>query len=199
MKTLKFYGLFLCSLLFLSCADFQAGLYLVFIDKYNGQEIKNNEPNVRAFLEKVLTSPENYKIELYKRTGISSQFKRTKLLEHSFYVISDQNGEYHTISFYGTAIAFSSQGTWAMDSDSDLGSYNMYLKKSNKWDVTKVITANSINVEGTVKNILKKADMNVYFYYKDHITKKPNMNNCNTAVDETIVFEETTPQTEETP
>jgi hypothetical protein len=194
MKTLKNCIFFLCSLLFFSCADFQAGLYLVFIDKYNGQELKNNEPNVKAFLECVLAAPENYKLEVYKRTGINSQLKRTKLLEHSFYVVSDQNGAYHTISFYGTAIAFSSKGTWVMDSDSDLGSYNMYLKNSNKWDVTKVIEKNSINVEGTIRNIINKLDMHITFYYKDHIKKKPNMNNCNTAMKETIVFEKTSPQ-----
>jgi len=198
MKTLRFFVFFLCSLLFFSCANFQAGLYLVFIDRYNGKEIQNNEPNVRAYLERILTTPENYRMEVYKRTGISSQLKRTKLLEHSFYVISDRNGAYHTISFYGTAIAFISQGTWAMDSDSDLNSYNMYLQDKNKWDVTKVITE-EINVEATVKNIIKKLDMHVTFYYRDHLNKKPNMNNCNTALRETIVFNKTFRITDELP
>jgi hypothetical protein len=156
----------------------------------------NNEPYVRDFLVSILETPENYNMELYKRTGISSQFKRTRLLEHSFYVITDQNGASHTLSFYGTAIAFISQGTWALDSDSDLGSYNMYLINSNKWDVTKIITDNSINVEATIKNIIKKIDMHVTFYYRDHIDKKPNMNNCNTAVKETIVFNRTNPLNE---
>jgi len=187
MKALRIFVFFLCSLLFFSCSSFQAGLYLVFIDRYNGKEILNNEPNVRAYLERILAAPENYRMEVYKRTGISSQLKRTKLLEHSFYVITDRNGAYHTISFYGTAIAFISQGTWAMDSDSDLNSYNMYLSDKNKWDVTKVVTE-EINVEATVRNIIKKLDMHVTFYYRDHIRKKPNMNNCNTALRETIVF-----------
>jgi len=191
MKYIKICVFFLCSLLFFSCASFKAGLYLLFIDKYNGQEIKDNEPNVRDFLEGVLTAPENYKLDVYKRTGISFQFKRTKLLEHSFYVISDQDGAYHTISFYGTAIAIFSKGTWTMDSDSDLDSYNMYLKNRNKWDVTKVVTEDSINVEETVKNIINKLDMHVTFYYRDHIKKKPNVNNCNTAMRETIVFDKT--------
>jgi len=187
MKALRICVFFLFSLLFFSCANFQAGLYLLFIDRYNGKEILNNEPNVKAYLERILASPENYRIEVYKRTGISSQLKRTKLLEHSFYVITDRNGVYHTISFYGTAISFISQGTWAMDADSDLNSYNMYLDNKNKWDVTKVITE-EINVEATVKNIIRKLDMHVTFYYRDHLHKKPNMNNCNTALRETIVF-----------
>jgi len=74
-----------------------------------------------------------------------------------------------------------------MDADSDLNSYNMYLDNKNKWDVTKVITE-EINVEATVKNIIRKLDMHVTFYYRDHLHKKPNMNNCNTALRETIVF-----------
>jgi len=193
MKFIRFCALLLFSLLFFSCSSFQAGLYLVFIDRYNGQEIKDNEPNVKAFLEGVFSAPENYSIEVYKRTGISSQLKRTKLLEHSFYVITDTNGVYHTISFYGTAIAFTSPGTWAMDADSDLNSYNLYLQNKNKWDVTKVITEDSINTEETVKNILKKLDMHVTFYYRDHIKKKLNKNNCNTALRETIVFNKTPP------
>jgi hypothetical protein len=193
MNTSKIYLIFLLSLLFVSCANIKAGLYLIFVDRYNGQEIKNNEPNVRSFLENALSAPENYNLEVYKRTGISAQFKKTKLLEHSFYVISDQNGEFHTISFYGTAIAFFSQGTWAMDSDSDLSSYNMYLKNSNKWDVSKVNAENGINVEGTIKNIINKLDMHVTFYYKDHIKKKLNMNNCNTAMKETVVYNKPVP------
>jgi len=187
MKALRFFVFFICSFLLFSCANLQAGAYLLFIDRYNGKEILNNEPNVRAYLERILTTPENYRMEVYKRTGISSQLKRTKLLEHSFYVITDRNGAYHTISFYGTAIAFSSQGTWAMDADSDLNSYNMFLENKNKWDVTKVIT-DEINVEATVRNIIKKLDMHVTFYYRDHLRKRPNMNNCNTALRETIVF-----------
>jgi len=198
MKAIRICVFFLFSLLFFSCANFQAGLYLVFIDRYNGKEILNNEPNVRSYLEGVLATPENYRMEVYKRTGISSQLKRTKLLEHSFYVITDRNGAYHTISFYGTAIAFISQGTWAMDADSDLNSYNMYLDNKNKWDVTKVITE-EINVEATVKNIIRKLDMHVTFYYRDHLNKRPNMNNCNTALRETIVFKKTPRISDEIP
>jgi len=191
VTSLKTGLLILFCLFFYSCANFQTGLYLLFIDKYDGTEIKNNEPNVRNYLVGILSAPENYHIEVYKRTGISAQLKRTKLCEHSFYVITDRNGVYHTISFYGTAIKFSSQGTWAMDADSDLDSFNLFLQNNNKWDVTKVNYDNTINIEETVRNIIKKLDMNVMFYYRDHIKKKPNMNNCNTALRETIVFNKT--------
>jgi hypothetical protein len=179
--------LIIFSLFFYSCANLKAGIYLLTIDKLNGNEIKKNELYVREYLEGVLITPEEYDIEAYKRTGLSFQLKKTKLLEHSFFVITDQNSAYHTLSFYGTDFTFYSEGAWVLDSDSDLGSYNMYLVNNNKWDVAKIKTKSNIDVKETIINIIEKLDSNITFYYRDHIRKKPNMNNCNTMLYETLV------------
>jgi hypothetical protein len=175
------------TLIFCSCSTIQTGIYLVSIDQKNGDRILQNEINVRMFLKNILKTPEEYIIQGFERTGLSSRLKRSALIVHSFYLITDKTGSYHTLSFYGTKIAFYSEGAWALDADSDVGSYELYLDGPNPWSVKEIKTENRINVQETVKNILKKMDSDITFYYKDHVNNKPNMDNCNTALRETLV------------
>ena len=178
----------LAALSFNSCSSIQAGIYLVSIDSLNGETILGNQLNVRVFLEDVIHSYDRYSIKAFERTGISFQFKRTKLLTHSFYLLINNTGEYHTLSFYGTNISFYSEGAWVLDADSDMESYNGYTIGNNRWDVIEVFLDNTIDVRKTLMNIIDKMDKGITFYYKDHIKKKPNVNNCNTALHETIAF-----------
>ncbi|MDR2553002.1 MAG: hypothetical protein LBD31_07560 [Treponema sp.] len=170
----------------MSCSSIQAGLYLASVDKDNGPAILNNEVEVRRLLEDMLASWEQYSMKAFVRTGISFQFKRTKLLTHSYYVIvSNNNGKFHTLSFYGTKMSFYSEGAWALDADSDMTSYTMYLEGNNQWDVMELFP-DMIDTKKTLRNILDKMQSGVTYYYKDHIINKPNMDNCNTALYETI-------------
>jgi hypothetical protein len=151
----------------------------------NGEDILKNEIKVKTILQEILIKPENYSIKAHERTGISFQFKRTELFVHSFYVIADKNGEYHTLSFYGTKIAFYSEGAWILDGDSDMTAYIMFLNEDNQWDV--VVKEKEIDLLETIGKIIKKIESNVTYYYKDHIKDKTNMDNCNTALYETLV------------
>jgi hypothetical protein len=176
-----------CTFVLYSCSSLQAGVYLSSVDKMDKENILKNEMVVKTILEKMLIGPEYYTLKAYERTGINFQFRRTNLIVHSFYVIINQDGEYHTLSFYGTEIAFYSEGAWIIDSDADAQAYAMFLEGKNNWDVAEIRTENDINVQETIRNIVKRIESDVTYYYKDHIKNKPNMDNCNTALHETLV------------
>jgi hypothetical protein len=160
---------------------------LSIIDVKSGDQILSDERNVREFLEKILESPEEYVITAYVRCLTKDQIKRTKLMTHSYYVITHPSrNEFHTLSYFGTKFAFSSEGAWAMDTDLDMSSYRNYITINNKWDVTEIKTGSGIDTEKTVKNIIKKMDGDVHYYYRDHLRNKPGMDNCNTALWETL-------------
>ncbi|MDR0387175.1 MAG: hypothetical protein LBH57_03985 [Treponema sp.] len=155
------------------------------IDKLDGDAILQNELEVKNYLETILNDPEHYMIKAYERTGVSAQIRRTELVVHSFYVIFEE-GDFHTLSFYGTNMGFYSEGAWIMDSNSDRESFIMYTESENKWDVIEIKTTNEIDIVETTKNILDKIKSNVTYYYKDHLDDRPNMDNCNTALYETL-------------
>jgi hypothetical protein len=168
------------------CSSLQAGIYLSSVDPLKENEILENERGVKSFLADIITAPDNYVIKAYERIGVAFQIKRTRLLTHSFYVISGVNNEYHTLSFYGTKIAFYSEGAWIMDADSDFSSYKMFIEGQNNWDVKEIATKRKIDTERTVSNILSKIDSDITYYYKDHIKNKAERDNCNTALMETL-------------
>ncbi|MDR1231771.1 MAG: hypothetical protein LBK61_10265 [Spirochaetaceae bacterium] len=165
-------------------------MYLIFTDRDKGKAILANEPNVKTILENIAGSFDNYTMKAFSRTGINFRIKQTELLTHSFYVILFDNGEYHTLSFYGTEIATYSEGAWAYDTESDISSYQMYLEGDNKWNVQELFQGDTINIRDTLRNILNKIGSGTTYFYKDHIFNKPNMNNCNTALYETVELEQ---------
>jgi hypothetical protein len=173
---------------FCSCSSIQAGLYLLLIDDDNGETLLHNEPNLKIFLENVINSHENYSINVFSRTAVAFQIKRNKLLTHSYYLINCIDGTYWTLSFSGTKFWFYSKGAWALNTDSDINSYRMYLEGHNKWDVEEMFTEWNIDVQKTLTNIINKMDSGTTYYYKDHLKNKPGMDNCNTALYETIVI-----------
>jgi hypothetical protein len=174
-----------------SCSTIQTALYLLLIDDNNGEIILQNEKNVREFLEQVVETHENYTIRTFVRTAINSQIKRTKLITHSYYVLIANEDNYYTLSFYGTKMTFYSEGAWALNADSDFNSYRMFMEGNNKWDVTEIFVGRNIDVRQTILNVIGAIDSDVTYYYRDHIKKKKNMHNCNTALYETIVFSDT--------
>jgi len=180
-------SIMVCVLVLCSCTSLRAGIYLLTIDKINGEKILQNESSVKNFLQEIINTSEYYTFKIYKRKAINFQFKKTRLLVHSFYAITNNDGEYHTLSFYGTDFDFYSKGAWILDSDADIASYISYLEGKNDWTVEEIKTDNRINVPETAEKIITKIESSITFYYKDHIRDKTNMDNCNTALKETFV------------
>jgi hypothetical protein len=87
-------------------------------------------------------------------------------------------------------MSFHSKGAWAIDTKSDRTSYELYIAGENKWDVEEIRTERGINTHRTVENILRKMDEGNTYYYKDHIKNLYGMDNCNTALMETLVENE---------
>jgi hypothetical protein len=114
--------------------------------------------------------------------------KRTKTWEHTYFVINNLDGEFHTLSFYGTVFTFYSEGAWALDTDYDYVPYKLYLDGRNDYDILEIWKSDDINFVETIKNIIKKIDSNITYYLLDHINNRDNIDNCNTAVIESIIF-----------
>jgi len=186
-------GIILCViLLFSSCSSFQAALYLLLIDRNDGAYFLDKEQSIKSFLQNVADLHDQYTIRTFARTAIYYQIKRTKLVTHSYYVLNcSVDNEYYTLSFYGTKISFNSKGVWTLNADSDIYSYRMYLNGDNRWDVAETNQGRTINVHQTVLNVMDNIDLNANYYYRDHIKKKKGSYNCNTAMNDTIVFLDT--------
>jgi len=183
------YLLFALCLSFSSCSSILSGLYSTFVNEYNIDENIANEKNILTFLENVLDKSNEYTISVYERNLTKRQMKKTKLRHHGYYVIKAlPSDEYHTVSFYGTTITFYSNGVWMMDSNSDIASCEGYISGKNRWDVSVIAKADDIDKEETIKNIISKIENRVTYYYRDHIKDRPGVDNCNTAVRETLVM-----------
>jgi len=172
---------------FHSCASFREKLFVDLIDKNNGDYFLVHEDNVKQFLEEVIAFCESFTTRAYMRNIFTFQKKRTKLLTHSFYVITNDADEYHTVSFYGSAMDFYSRGVWVMDSDSDKTAYAAFLAGDDSWDVSEIFILYGIDTEKTVGKILIMMDNSARYYYRDHLANKLNVYNCNTALTETLV------------
>jgi hypothetical protein len=158
----------------------------MFIDDNNGSQILQNENNVKSYLEEIAREYDDYEFSIYERIGIKHQAKRTKLLTHSYLIITRvSTGEFHTLSYYGTKFAPYSEGAWSMDSDSDLISYLAYVQGKNTWDVKRINI--DIDTLRTIGKIIEKINSGISYYYLDHLDKRPNFNNCNTALRESVV------------
>jgi hypothetical protein len=170
----------------LSCVSIENGLYTFLIDNRTGVNLLEDQGKVREFLENILSMPENFNFTAYERCVLSFQKKRTKLMVHSYYVITDTfRDNFHTLSFYGTRFAMNCGGVWALDTDSDMASYISYLFGQTNWDINKIDV--DIDTVETAKLILQKMDSDARYYYRSHIKRKQGANNCNTALWETIV------------
>ncbi|GHT97981.1 hypothetical protein FACS1894142_3680 [Spirochaetia bacterium] len=162
-------------------------MYVLSTDSGVFKKALENEPDVKLFLTYVFNNPEKYTITAFTRGAISYKLEKTELLTHNYYVLHETETQFHTLSFSGTAKAYHSKGAWTLDSDTDLESYVWFLEGENKWKVVEIKTANGIDTKATVFNILEKINSTITYYYKDHLKDKPDMHNCITALEETIV------------
>ena len=109
------------------------------------------------------------------------------MLTHGYYLFAKPStGEYHTLSFYGTKFALYSKGVWVIDSDSDVSAYLRYITGKNEWDVAEISVAGGINTMRTARNITKRMNQGMGYYYLNHLRNVSGNDNCNTALLETI-------------
>jgi hypothetical protein len=100
------------------------------------------------------------------------------------------DGTYHTLSFSATGKWATSEGAWAMDTETDIVSYIDYLEGNNKWEVEEIRANNTINTRLTIMNILSKIRSDVTYYFRSPLKNNDMHDNCNTALLETLVVNE---------
>jgi hypothetical protein len=64
----------------------------------------------------------------------------------------------------------------------------MYLEGKNKRDLIELFPEYTIDTKLTLKNIIKIIDSGVHYYFRNHLARKPQVNNCNTALYTTVVL-----------
>jgi len=170
-----------------SCSTIKIGAELIAVD-FDGNALLNNEVHVKEKLLEILLEHENYTMTGFTRKAISPKVERTLHHYHSFYIVSFDENRYFALSFSGTKKWFRSTGAWAINTNTDVSSYLSYLYDNNEWDVQEIHLKKGINTEMTLKNIIHKIDDdNITYYYNDHINDENNMENCNTALQNTLV------------
>ncbi len=171
---------------FSGCASLQASYYVLTAD-FNGDTVLEKEQKVRVELEQVIKNAKLYIIKAYSRSAISYNVKKTKDTTHSFYVFLNENGEFKTLSFCATRKLPSSEGAWALNTETDIESYENYIRKNNFWHVEEIKTQKGINTQETAKKILEKTNSNTTYYYRSTPNENDDTDNCNTALLETLV------------
>jgi hypothetical protein len=146
-----------------SCTTLRIGIRLL-MNGFDGSELIEKEGEVKEILETISLSPGNYSMAAYTRRAFTPEFERTKLLYHSFYTVTDDEGFLITLSFCGTKIGTKSKGVWAINTDSDLGSYLSFINGINEWEVWKIGVDNGINTEMTINNILNHMEKEIIYY-----------------------------------
>jgi hypothetical protein len=174
------------SLTVTSCTTIKIGIELI-RQGFDGSDLIEKEGEVKKILETISLSPENYTMAAYTRRAFTPEFKRTKILYHSFYTVTDGGTFLITLSFCGTRIKTKSKGVWAINTEADMQSYLRYKNAINDWEVMEIAVDNGINTEMTINNILNHMEKDIIYYYKDHIKDKKGMENCITALHNTLV------------
>jgi len=169
-----------------SCSIVKIGIELLTSD-LDGNELIKNEAQVKSDLETLLLSPGKYRITGYTRRIFSPEIKRTPSRYHSFYVVTSNEMTFFTLSFSGTKKTLYSEGAWAINTQPDINSYTSFKYGANEWDVQEIQITRGINTELTIKKVLYRIDNNITYYYNDHIDNKGGMENCNTAVQNTLI------------
>ena len=155
----------------------------------NEKALLQNESNVEKFLYKIMQNPEDYSMTVYQRKAVFPG-KRNNKMTHSFCLIKQYStNEVYTLSFNGTKKAIYSEGAWGLNTETDVVSYDSYKYGKNRYDMSILFGCDRINVEETAENILDSIASATTYYLFDHTHDKPNVENCNTALYNTIAFD----------
>ena len=153
------------------------------------EELLSSEKSVERFLERIQQNPDDYYISVYERKALKPFFPKKTLTTHSLYVITEiTTGDVYTLSFNGTKFRINSEGAWGLNTETDIISYDSYKAGLNKYDMKLVFGCDKINVAETAQNIINSINSSTSYFLFDHINDKPNVENCNTALYNTIGF-----------
>jgi hypothetical protein len=178
---------FSCIFVLAGCASIHAYMY-VLTKSYDGKAVLKKEGDVEYILKQIIENEAQYTMKAYTRTAISYKVKKTKDTTHSFYVITCDGEKYQTLSFSATGKWAVSKGAWAMNTDTDIASYEDYFAygAGSKWNVEEIETKNGINTQKTITNVVAKINSDNTYYYRAKVNKNDKVDNCNTALLETI-------------
>lgn len=126
-----------------------------------------NKIRAREFLQGVLDSPEGYEVKAYHRRPYSTETKKTVFKIHYFYVYYKDDTMLHTLVFTGTPKGSEHKGSWMLDADTDVESYNLYIKADNPWQVEEYQNAKGqtkLDKIKTTQNIIKRLDRDFRFF-----------------------------------
>jgi hypothetical protein len=176
----------LCVLAMTGCTSLHAYMYVLAMD-YDGNAVLAKKENVKNLVLGIIENADNYTMRAFTRTAISYKIKKTENTSHSFYVITRGRGDaYQTLSFSATGKWATSKGAWAIDTDTDISSYGDYLEGINRWHVEEIETERGIDTLMTLTNVVEKMENNITYYYRAKVNNDDKIDNCNTAVLETL-------------
>jgi hypothetical protein len=159
----------------------------VLAEKYDGNAVLKKEEDVKYILAEILENADLYTMRAYTRTAISYKIKKTRSTTHSFYVIMREGEGYQTLSFSATGKWATSEGAWAINTDADISSYEDYLGGENKWAVEEIETEKGLYALRIISNIVEKIESDITYYYRANVNAEDKIDNCNTALLETLV------------
>jgi hypothetical protein len=168
------------------CTSLYAYMY-VLTTEYDGIVVLKKEGDVKKILKQIIEDADQYIMKAYTRTAISYKIRKTNDTTHSFYVIMRAGEMYVTLSFSATGKWATSEGAWAINTDTDISSYEIYLTGENRWHIEEIKTNKGINTLRTITNILEKIESDTTYYYRAPVNKNDKIDNCNTALLETLV------------
>lgn len=156
-------------------------------------DIISDQHELIVFLENIIDSQEFFNVEVLSRKTFNPLTKQTKLMTHSFYLITLSDGSYYTLSFSNANLnifKFKDDGIWILNKATDINSYNLFIKGRNIWNVEYKYEESLLDSYQTINNIINSIRINAKYYYKDHLNDKPNSFNCNSALNETVAFKQ---------
>ena len=157
------------------------------------EDLINAEAKVSVFLNNIKNNPDNYSFDVYQRKALGKG-KRTDLMLHSLYVVTDKtSGEETTLSFNGTKLGLNSTGAWATNTEMDVSSYQSLKNGDNAFDMVHLVFGTMIDTEKTAINIINSINSNTTYFAVDHKINKPNAENCNTALINSVSIKQILP------
>ncbi|MGX8679101.1 MAG: hypothetical protein ACQGQO_08370 [Sphaerochaetaceae bacterium] len=136
----------------------------------------DNPVIVREFLIDVLEFPEGREVKAYNRRAYAIDNKKTLFTSHSFYAFLKDGKLEHTLVFTATPKGSERNGSWMLDAQSDVDSYNLYLYSDNPWELEQYVKRKNnlgLDLELTVQKIIKRLDKDFSFFGPASIRNLP--------------------------
>ena len=176
-----------------------------------------NPKMVKEYLEQVLALPDGREVQAFNRRAYSVDNKKSLFTFHSFYVFSNEGELEHTLVYTATPKGSERNGTWMLDAQSDVDSYNLYLYSDNPWELEAYKNPKAdlgLDLQETTASILERLEKDYSFFGPASIRNLPwyhllwlsvapppiltlgsvlvvsiHKDNCNSALLETMVWD----------